>query len=79
MAKRILADFPFLRNQPMCTQRNLEDVLWDLDALLAVASDASNFYELPAGVIHRYYTVIADLMKEIVWIYETTLRNLRQG
>jgi hypothetical protein len=76
MAKTILADFPIFRNQHICPHRNLEDALWDLDALLAVSSQATTFYELPAGVLHRYFSVIADLTKEIVMIYQSNLDKL---
>jgi hypothetical protein len=76
MAMCSVADFGVFLNQQIGVQRKMEECLWDVEALLAVALTTANFYELPRSTLHCYFSVVADLIKEVLGTNRSNLNYL---
>jgi hypothetical protein len=76
MAYHSLADFLIFRNRQIVVHREMEALLWNIESLLAVPLLASDFYKLPQSVLHGHFSVIDELIKEVIRLNETNLDNL---
>lgn len=76
MANLTIADLALFRNRQIQVNEKIALGLWHLEALLMVALTTSNFFELTKSTMHYYFSVVADLIKEIVQLNQANLLNL---
>jgi hypothetical protein len=70
-----LADFVLFLNQQIDVHRQLEVRLWGLDALLTVCL-AVNLYDISKDILHSYFSVVSDLIQDLITINQTNLNDL---
>ena len=76
MAERSLADFALFINRQLDVQRKMEARLWNADALLNVSLLTANFYEVPKDSLHCYFSLLSELIDEVIDLNQANGRDL---
>jgi hypothetical protein len=76
MAIFSLADFSSFINHQIKAQEQMGFYLWRLEALIAVAIMAGDFYDLPKNILHNYLSMASDLIEEAVKTNQLSLSEL---
>jgi hypothetical protein len=75
MDEHSLADFVVFINQQIDVHRQIEVRLWGLEALLTVCL-AVNFYDISKSILQHYFSVVSDLIEDLITIHQTNFSNL---
>jgi hypothetical protein len=75
MGNYSLADFVLLLNQQIDVQRQMEVRLWGLEALLTVCL-AVNFHDISKSILQSYFSVVSDLIHDLITINQINLSHL---
>ena len=78
MACYTIADFAVFINQQIEVNEKIATSLWSLDALLVVALTTPDFFELPNSTLFDYFSVVRDVLSEIVALQQSNLGALHE-
>lgn len=76
MASFTIADLVLFRNRQIQANEKIALCLWKLEALMVVVLTTNGFFELTKSTMHYYFSIAADLIKELIQLNQTNLFNL---
>ena len=76
MAEASVADFILVINQQIKNQCQTQVRLRHVETLLEVSLSTTNFYDLSKTPLHEYFSLMAQLINELVSLNEKSLKAL---
>lgn len=76
MAAISVTDFSLFINQQIQAQERAESYLWQLEALVTVATMTHGFYDLPEKTLHNYFLTAGNLVDEVSKANQISLNDL---
>ncbi len=77
MAKPTIADLTLFRNRQIQITEKLAAYLWHLEALIDIVLTV-NFFDITKSRMQYYFSVVADLIKDIIQLNQTNLIHLQE-
>ena len=75
MAKPTIADLASFSKSACQVNERIALCLWNLEALVAVVLTTNDFFELSRSTMHSYFSVVADVISEMIALYQTNLTD----